>query len=44
MKTKIEILIADDDSEDRMLIIDALQENNIKNKGQIVANGEDLLH
>ncbi|OFY85176.1 MAG: two-component system response regulator [Bacteroidetes bacterium RIFCSPLOWO2_12_FULL_35_15] len=44
MKTKIEILIADDDSEDRMLIIDALQENNIKNKVQIVENGEELLH
>lgn len=44
MKTTSEILIADDDSEDRMLIIDALLENNVKNKVQSVENGEDLLH
>lgn len=43
MKSKIEILIADDDSEDRMLIIDALLENNITNKVQSVNNGEELL-
>lgn len=40
---KIEILIADDDAEDRMLIIDALQESRLKNKIQEVENGEELL-
>lgn len=42
-KNKIEILIADDDNEDRMLIIDALKENNVKNKVRSVENGEELL-
>lgn len=45
MKTSktIEILIADDDTEDRMLIIDALKESRLKNNVQYVENGEELL-
>lgn len=45
MKTSkiIEILIADDDAEDRMLIMDALKESRLKNKVQYVENGEELL-
>ncbi len=39
----IDILIADDDAEDRMLIIDALKESRLKNRVQEVENGEDLL-
>lgn len=39
----IEILIADDDAEDRMLIMDALNESRLKNKVQHVENGEELL-
>lgn len=39
----IEILIADDDAEDRMLIIDALKENRLKNSIQQVEDGEELL-
>src|ERR1035438_6480447 len=46
MKTSktIEILIEDDDAEDRMLIMDALKESRLKNKVQYVENGEELLH
>ena len=40
----IEILIADDDAEDRMFIIDALKENKIMNKIQEVENGENGPH
>ncbi|HWB65186.1 MAG TPA: response regulator [Chitinophagales bacterium] len=39
----IEILIADDDAEDRMLIIDALKENRLRNNIQTVENGEELM-
>lgn len=39
----IEILIADDDLEDQMLIYDALKENHLKNNIQCVENGEELL-
>jgi CheY-like chemotaxis protein len=45
MKTTnmIEILIADDDAEDRMLIMDALKENRLRNNIQCVENGEELM-
>jgi CheY-like chemotaxis protein len=46
MKTSkkiIEILVADDDPEDRMLIIDALKESHLHNHIQCVENGEELL-
>lgn len=39
----IEILIADDDAEDRMLITDALKESRLRNNVQSVENGEELL-
>lgn len=39
----IEILLADDDAEDRMLIIDALKESRLKNNIHCVENGEELL-
>lgn len=39
----IEILVADDDAEDRMLILDALKESRLKNNLQCVENGEELL-
>lgn len=39
----IEILIADDDAEDRMLIRDALQESRLKNGLKFVEDGEQLL-
>jgi CheY-like chemotaxis protein len=39
----IEILVADDDEEDRMLIIDALKESRLKNKIQTVEDGEELM-
>jgi len=39
----IEILIADDDEEDRMLIIDALKESRLMNKVQSVSDGQELL-
>lgn len=42
-KTSIEILIADDDPEDRMLITDALKESRLKNNLQCVENGEELM-
>lgn len=42
-KTKVEILIADDDAEDRMLIKDALHESKLRNNVQEVENGEELL-
>lgn len=40
---QLQILLADDDAEDRMLIIDALQESRLKNKIQQVENGEELM-
>ena len=45
MKTtaSIEILIADDDADDQMLIIDALKESRLKNNVQCVENGEELM-
>jgi CheY-like chemotaxis protein len=43
MQPPIEILIADDDEEDRMLIIDALRESRLNNKIQQVENGEELI-
>jgi CheY-like chemotaxis protein len=39
----IEILIADDDAEDRMLITDALKESRLRNNIQCVENGEELM-
>lgn len=39
----IDILIADDDIEDRMLITDALTESRLKNNIQCVENGEELV-
>jgi CheY-like chemotaxis protein len=42
-KKVIEILVADDDPEDRMLIIDALKESHLHNNIQCVENGEELL-
>lgn len=39
----IQILIADDDEEDRMLIRDALLESRLKNGLQFVEDGEQLL-
>jgi CheY-like chemotaxis protein len=39
----IEILIADDDAEDRMLITDALRESRLRNNIQSVENGEELM-
>ncbi|MCX6297135.1 MAG: response regulator [Bacteroidetes bacterium] len=43
MNSEIQILIADDDSEDVSLIKEALNENKIVNKVQRVANGEELM-
>ena len=43
MTNPIEILIADDDAEDRMLIIDALKESRLNNNLQYVEDGEELL-
>lgn len=40
----IEILIADDDAEDTMLIKDALKESRLKNGVQSVEDGEELMH
>jgi len=40
---EIEILIADDDAEDTMLIKDALKESRLKNGIQSVENGEELM-
>lgn len=42
-KNTIEILVADDDLEDRMLIIDALRESKLTNKIHSVENGVELL-
>ena len=39
----IEILIADDDAEDTMLIRDALKESRLKNGIQSVEDGEELM-
>lgn len=39
----IEILVADDDAEDRMLIKDALLESRLKNGIQFVEDGEQLM-
>lgn len=43
MSKSIEILIADDDAEDRILILDALKESRLKNTVREVENGEDLM-
>lgn len=45
MKTlkSIEILVADDDSEDQMIIVDALKESRLKNNVRCVDNGEELM-
>ncbi len=43
-KRVIEILIADDDAEDIMLIKDALNESRLKNGVQSVKDGEELMH
>ncbi|TND08250.1 MAG: response regulator containing a CheY-like receiver domain and an HTH DNA-binding domain [Bacteroidetes bacterium] len=43
-KIKLEILIADDDAEDRMLITDALRESKYKDQISQVENGEELIH
>lgn len=43
MPTPIEILIADDDAEDRMLIRDALNESRLHNNLQFVEDGEQLM-
>lgn len=43
LSKSIEILIADDDTEDQMLIIDALKESRVKNNIQCVENGEELM-
>jgi len=40
---EIEILIADDDAEDTMLIKDALKESRLRNGVQSVENGEELM-
>jgi CheY-like chemotaxis protein len=42
-RNQIQILLADDDAEDRMLIIDALEESRLKNKIREVENGEELM-
>lgn len=42
-KKEIEILIADDDAEDTMLIRDALKESRLKNGVKSVENGEELM-
>lgn len=42
-KNEIHILLADDDAEDRMLIIDALKESRLKNEVRCVEDGEELL-
>lgn len=39
----ISIVIAEDDEEDRMLILDAFKENCISNRVDFVENGEELL-
>lgn len=43
LSKSLEILIADDDAEDRMLIADALKESRLTNGVQNVENGEELL-
>lgn len=44
-KTKtINILMADDDADDRMLMKEALDENNLLNQIHFVENGEELMH
>lgn len=42
-KYPVSILIAEDDPEDRMLTIDALDENNIKRGYHFVGDGEELM-
>lgn len=41
--TQVPILIADDDHEDREMIIDALKESRLLNKVHCVADGEELM-
>lgn len=43
MKKSVLILIAEDDPEDRMLTIDALNESKLANKINFVENGEELI-
>ena len=43
-KAALTIIIADDDSDDRMLIDDAFQESRLANPLVFVENGEQLLH
>ncbi len=43
LSKSLEILIADDDAEDRMLIMDALKESRLTNGVQSVENGEELI-
>lgn len=43
MKKSVVILIAEDDPEDRMLTMDALEESKLVNKVNFVENGEELL-
>jgi CheY-like chemotaxis protein len=42
-KSKVPILIADDDPEDRQLIKEALEESRLLNEVQFVGDGEELL-
>lgn len=42
-RTKLQILIADDDAEDRMLISDALRESKYRDHISQVENGEELI-
>lgn len=44
LKRTIDILLADDDSEDRMLIMDALHESRLHNNVHCVEDGEDLMN
>ncbi|WP_026463853.1 response regulator [Adhaeribacter aquaticus] len=43
LKSSIIILVADDDAEDRMLLLEAMEENRLKNSIEFVENGEELL-
>jgi CheY-like chemotaxis protein len=40
----VNILMADDDADDRMLMKEALDENNIVNEMHFVEDGEELMH
>lgn len=43
MKKSVVILVAEDDPEDRMLTIDAMNESKVANKINFVENGEELI-